>query len=242
MSQPLYANLARDLQAEIVGGKMPPGSVLPSEHELAATHGVSRQTVRAALNVLEREGLVERRRGAGTYVQLPRPPRGFGQSVLTTEALINYASNTRRVVQKSEEIVVDKVLARQIGLDPGSRWIRLVSKRVDPSKPERPICVSYGYVDASLATICDYLDDETTALCDLLAQHCGVHVEVIEQEMQGAVVSEEISELIVAPEGFPALQMTRRYRDASGWIFLVSISIHPADRFAYRMKLERSEL
>jgi DNA-binding GntR family transcriptional regulator len=240
MSNQLYSNLARDLHTAISAGVHRPGSMLPGEHELAATHGVSRQTVRAALNLLERDGLVERRRGAGTFVLAPRPPSGFGQSVLSTEELIHYASDTRRVVRSAETIVADKDLASGAGVQPGSRWLRLINTRIDPSNPEKPICVSYAYIDASLSAIGEHLGDEKTALCDLIAQFCGVQVDTIEQEMQGALISKDIEELVSAPLGSPALRILRRYRDVRGWAFMTSISIHPADRFAYRMKLERS--
>lgn len=240
MAEPRYANLARDLQAAIIAGRHQPGSLLPGEHELAGIHGVSRFTIRAALDLLERDGLIERKRGAGTRVLAPRPPGGFGQSVHSIGALIMYARDTRRVVRSVAEIVVDTALAGLLGVAPGSRWLQLTSLRIDPASPDRPICWSESYVAASLAAVTEYLSDETTALCDLLASHCGVAVESIEQELQGVVVPAALADGLAAAPGAPALQITRRYRDASGSLFLVTIGVHPSDRFAYRMKLDRA--
>lgn len=240
MNEHLYSNLARDLHTAISLGTYKPGTMLPGEHELAAAHSVSRQTVRAALNVLERDGLVERRRGAGTVVLPPRPLAGFGQSILSTDELIHYAADTKRIVRNMETIVSDRELADSVGLAPGSKWIRLFSTRIDPSRPTKPICASYAYIDATLSNVTEHLHDEKTALCDLISSFCGVQVDTIEQEMQGTLVSGNIAELIAAPASSPALRILRRYRDVSGWAFMTSISIHPADRFAYRMKLERS--
>jgi GntR family transcriptional regulator len=56
------------LRERIRQGHFAPGKQLPPENELAATYGVSRATVRAALANLQREGAVVRRQGAGTYV------------------------------------------------------------------------------------------------------------------------------------------------------------------------------
>lgn len=56
------------LKEQIREGRFAPGKQLPPENELAATYGVSRATVRAALANLQREGAVVRRQGAGTYV------------------------------------------------------------------------------------------------------------------------------------------------------------------------------
>jgi GntR family transcriptional regulator len=56
------------LREQIREGRFAPGEQLPPENELAASYGVSRATVRAALANLQREGTVVRRQGAGTYV------------------------------------------------------------------------------------------------------------------------------------------------------------------------------
>ncbi len=240
MTEPLYANLARDLQTAISSGRHAPGSLLPGEIELAESHGVSRATVRAALSLLEREGLVERRRGAGTRVLEPRPGAGFGQSVLSIEELSHYARDTRRVVQTVRTVVVDRELAAQIGIAAGSRWLRIQNLRIDPARPKRPICASEAYIAHELSSVRHHLSDETTALCDLLAMHNGVRLDGIEQEMQGALVPEELAGPLASEPGAPALRILRRYVDASGWVFLVSVGLHPADRFAYRMRLDRS--
>ncbi|MEC5293418.1 GntR family transcriptional regulator [Aurantimonas sp. C2-6-R+9] len=241
MTEPLYANLARDLHAAITSGIHQPGSKLPGEHELAAMHSVSRATVRAALSLLEGNGLVERRRGAGTLVLEPRPPAGFGQSVLSMEELIHYARDTRRIVRSVENLVADKSVAASIGATPGSRWLRIASIRVDSARPRKPICASFAYIDEGLSEVRDHLADETSALCDLLSRNCGVHVKNIKQELQGAIIHDALAEQLYVLVGSPALRILRHYRDAAGWIFMITVSLHPADRFAYRMQLDRCE-
>lgn len=69
---PLYHQLAELLADRIRGGEYPPGSRIPSEHQLAAACGIGRPTARQAIDVLVRRGLVARRRGSGTYVREPR--------------------------------------------------------------------------------------------------------------------------------------------------------------------------
>jgi GntR family histidine utilization transcriptional repressor len=65
---PLHAQIRRAIAAPILSGAWPPGRRVPSEHELTARFGVSRMTVNRALASLAGEGLVERRRKAGTVV------------------------------------------------------------------------------------------------------------------------------------------------------------------------------
>ena len=73
-----YLQLAALLRESIQEGKLKPGEKLRSENELTAAYGCSRQTVRHALSLLEEEGLLARRRGSGTYVNIPRVEWGVG--------------------------------------------------------------------------------------------------------------------------------------------------------------------
>ena len=73
---PAYLQLARGLRERIEGGALAPGSALPAERELAARLGVSRATLRQALEVLGEAGLVRRQRGSGTFVRVPEVPGG----------------------------------------------------------------------------------------------------------------------------------------------------------------------
>lgn len=68
---PLYRQLADILMEAVHGGDYPPGSRIPSEPQLAKEYGIGRPTVRQAIDVLVRKGMLERRRGSGTYVRRP---------------------------------------------------------------------------------------------------------------------------------------------------------------------------
>jgi GntR family transcriptional regulator len=70
---PLYQQLADDLSARIDVGEYAPGARIPSEHELAARYLLGRPTVRQATEVLVRRRVLERRRGAGTFVREAPP-------------------------------------------------------------------------------------------------------------------------------------------------------------------------
>lgn len=66
---PLYQQLAELLSRDIVSGSLPPGARLPSEPELSRRHRIGRPTVRQATELLVQRGLIERRRGSGTFVR-----------------------------------------------------------------------------------------------------------------------------------------------------------------------------
>lgn len=66
---PLYMEIAKELRKRISSGVYAPGEQLPSEPELASQFGVSRGTLREALSVLEKEGVIRRRHGIGSFVE-----------------------------------------------------------------------------------------------------------------------------------------------------------------------------
>ena len=80
---PLYAQLMDQIRTDIRRGVYAVGSRIPPEHELEINYGVSRVTVRRALQELTAEGLLERKQGKGTFVSSPRAeirerrPQGF---------------------------------------------------------------------------------------------------------------------------------------------------------------------
>ncbi|KAA0927141.1 GntR family transcriptional regulator [Streptomyces apricus] len=71
--QPLYARIASELLGALRDGTIAPGERLPGERQLATRFGASRETVRQALDILRRDGLVSTDR-RGTHAELPGPP------------------------------------------------------------------------------------------------------------------------------------------------------------------------
>ena len=70
--EPAYRRIQRTIRRRIESGHLRPGDLVDSERELARTYQVSLMTARHALADLAREGMVERRHGAGTFVAPPK--------------------------------------------------------------------------------------------------------------------------------------------------------------------------
>ena len=91
--QPKYQILADRLRKEIAEGVFRDGQALMTEEELRLRFGVSRQTVRQAIALLEDDGLVDRRRGSGTYVRHgPRKRQGLLRVGVLTSYITDYIS------------------------------------------------------------------------------------------------------------------------------------------------------
>lgn len=68
-----YRQIADDIRADIVSGRLPAGARVPGENALMERYSVARMTARQALAVLREEGVVDVRRGAGTFVRASSP-------------------------------------------------------------------------------------------------------------------------------------------------------------------------
>jgi|SRR5882757_6327552 len=84
----LSDTLAARVEQQICSGISQPGDNLPSEREMAATHAVSRATVRDAMAKLEHRGLVLRKHGVGAVVLRPDPPVDWRARALAAEASV----------------------------------------------------------------------------------------------------------------------------------------------------------
>ena len=84
--RPAYAQVADALRAEIRGGRVPPGSQLPSYEALMRKYGVSITVVRSAVRELKTEGLVYTHQGKGAFVRDPLPEPGEAPGDQPSEA------------------------------------------------------------------------------------------------------------------------------------------------------------
>jgi GntR family transcriptional regulator len=132
---PLYAQLESILAAEVAAGALPPGSRLPNEEQLVKQYGVSRTTVRQTIQNLVRRGLIEVRRGKGTFVLEPKIRQeltelsGFVEDM---QALGRHAS--ARLLDK-QIIPASEAVARQLAISAGTAVVRIQRVRLADNAP-----------------------------------------------------------------------------------------------------------
>lgn len=235
-----YISLARELIHDIGSGKHAVGSTLPSEVELSGIYGVSRTTVRSALQMVQDLGLISRRKRAGIRIEAAKPRHSYAQSLSNIEELMQFATVTERHVQTITEAVCDEELASRLGCAPGQRWMKVELIRVNPDNPELPLCWTDVYLDPVIgAGIREQLHQNSGLICEMVEEKYSRFVAEVRQEIRAIVMTEPMAEKLAAKTGGPALEVTRHYVDQQGIVFEVSVSISPADRFTYALKLNR---
>jgi GntR family transcriptional regulator len=127
---PLHTQLATLLRSRIQEHELRPNTQLPSERELCDAHGVSRITVRNALNELLHEGLVYTAVGKGTYVadwalrEELQPLSSFSEDLARRGLEVSSRVLEARIVPASYE------MAEQLQVPPGAEVVRLYRQRL----------------------------------------------------------------------------------------------------------------
>jgi GntR family transcriptional regulator len=147
MTEPMYQQIAQKLRAKIENGELGPGAQLPTELELREEHNASRNTIRDAIKVLIREGLVTTQPGRGTFVPdaidpfvttlTTDPTTGFGggegvsyqSEVMASQRKPSYSQ------PQVEMQFADPVVARHLQVEEGSQVVSRHQRRFIDGKP-----------------------------------------------------------------------------------------------------------
>jgi DNA-binding GntR family transcriptional regulator len=235
---PLYVQLAQTIGDRITKGDYPVGSLLPTEAELGTSFGVSRYTVRQAIQHLRNQGLVSARKGVGTRVHAISTEASYTQSMRSLGELLQYATETRLDVTCVEEVVARGALAEALGCRPKKPWIRVAGVR-HGAAGEPPHCFNEVFIDDAYRSIADEASTLRTAIWALIETRFGETVVEVDQEIEATLLDPEMARLLAAEAGSPALKFTRRYYVTGRRLVELSVSVHPADRFSYRMTIRR---
>jgi GntR family transcriptional regulator len=211
------------------------GTAIPSERQLSADLGVSRLTLRAALDELAREGYLVRRRGSGTYVQHPK----IAQELTIT----SFSDDMRRrgMVPDSRTIGLDNVhagpqAARALNLSPSERVFRIRRLRLADGAP---MALETLHVPVSLVPGLTAAQLEHASWYELLEQRYGVVISSGLQTIEPTVTNDEESELLAVPLHSPAFLFERTSQTREGRTVEFVRSIYRGDR--YRLVAELSQ-
>lgn len=233
---PYYYQLKVILSEEITSGALAAGTQLPGEHELCAFYDVSRTVVRQALNELYYEGLVERRRGKGTFVARPKLPEGLMSDLAGLHADVTARGQTldTRVLALRTVPAIAPV-AERLGLGSGEAVVELERLRhVDGV----PWVVVVTYLPAALVPGLEARDlGGDASLYRLLADEYGLPVTAALRTVEATVAGERDARLLDVDEGSPLLVLRSVTMTAGDRPFEYFVAHHRGDRSAFTVYL-----
>jgi GntR family transcriptional regulator len=225
------------LRDRILSGAIAFGAKLPTEHELAGYHGVSRVTVRRALGELARERLIERRRSAGTRVIYRPSPAPITADI--SGVLANLADMGRRTAVKllSFDYVPAKgAVAQALGAAPDQLLQRSVRVR---SIDGLPFSYLTTHVPESVSVTFTRQELAARPLLELL-ERAGVKVEHARQRISAGLATPDVAETLVVRTGSPLIELVRVVYDQSGRGVEHLHALYRPDRYAFEIDLVRS--
>jgi GntR family transcriptional regulator len=132
---PLYAQVENVIIERIDNGSLPVGSRLPSEDSLVQEHAVSRTTIRAAIQSLVQRGLVQIRRGKGTFVTQPKITQELTELTGFVEDMEALGRRPTAKVLDQRIVAADELVARRLALRQGTSVVRIQRVRLADGKP-----------------------------------------------------------------------------------------------------------
>jgi GntR family transcriptional regulator len=203
------------------------GEAIPAERQLGVDLGVSRLTVRAALDELVREGYLVRRRGAGTFVAEPKVAKGTDVTSFSDDMRM------RGLVPASRTLDLRSIPA-------GARLGRIL--HVSPSEPVlsvkrlrladgEPMAIELLHVRQSLVPGLNAEDLEQSSFYDLLGSRYEVEIIGGTQTVEPTVTNDEESAVLGVPLHSPALLFERVTRASTGDVVEFTSSTYRGDRY-----------
>lgn len=199
---PLYQQLQRALREAIADSRLAADEALPAERDLAEEFGVSRITVRKALDALVGEGLLIRRQGAGTFVA-GRVEKSFSKLSSFSEDMISRGRRPESVWLSRSSGVVTPDESLTLGLSPGTTVYRFNRIRyADGSPMALEFSTVPGFCLPSEAVVQE-------SLYEALDAHAARPVRAL-QRLRAVLFTADRARLLGVPDGSPGLFIERR--------------------------------
>jgi|SRR6516164_1595255 GntR family transcriptional regulator len=226
---PKYAQVIDELRRRIESGEYPPGSLLPSEHQLSDEFQIARPTVVRALRVLRQDGWIETQQGKGSFVR-GRPALAGLESPRTGEQALNRDESREPgdLIEAGPAAPPARVAALL-----GTAWKGevLARRRVVRQDGEASELVTW-WVPATVAEGTDLASDEPLhgGVRGHLSRRKGIRVDHVLEQVTARHPTSAEAKLLGVGKSAPMLAMYVAARDAAGEPVLVLEVVMPGDR------------
>lgn len=238
--QARYIQIAEELRGQIASGQYPMGGRIPAENELAESLGVSRPTVRQALDLLAREGRLVRVKGSGTFVSQPK---------LVHEST-SFVTGYREESRKKNRILRTKVVCLQtqkagervgdaLKITQGETVARLVRIRnLENLYSNAPVVYTTLYVPLKLFPEMPELDFTDASFYEALDRR-GLSVVHASRKLEVVMPPAEVAAGLGITPFEPTAFITSQGYTQSGQVIEYTESYYPASRSSFQIEINR---
>jgi DNA-binding GntR family transcriptional regulator len=228
---PLYFQVAQQIEGAIQDGQLAPGDRIANEVALADQLGLSRPTVRQAIQTLVDKGLLVRKRGVGTQV-LNAPIRRTVELTSLYDDLTRSGLRPTTTVLALELVDAEEPARQRLNVSSGELVWRLERLRAIKGEPLALMC---NYVPATVTDLAR-VDLERTGLYEHFRAQ-AINLRVAHQVIGARTVDTREAKLLGGRKGDPVLTMERTSYDDQGRAVEYGLHLYRPDRYAYETTL-----
>jgi len=224
-STPVYKQIQSAIRKRIDSGDLKPGHAVASERELARIHKVSLMTARHALAGLEREGVVERRQGAGTFVATPKIH--FNKLMSYTEHMSSRGLNPRTRVLSARIVEQETEVAARLGLPATTSLVKIERLR---ETGDDPFALETCYLPAMQFAELVNAPLGRSSLFSILKHDYGVDLAYADEEVDATAAENDIADLLHVRRGAPVLRIRQVIYSTQGKATMYGMGFYRSER------------
>lgn len=234
----LYYQLV-DILKEQIENSMLAHEKLPSERELEKKYGVSRITVRLALQELETEGYIYRQHGKGTFVSdLSKTTTDLAGAYSFTEQMKKLGRYPETIVLSFKQIEARKKIASALNVPLGETVFELKRLRL---ADREPLMVETSFLPVKLFLSLTKEQVENKPLYNIFSEDFSQRIRLADEEFYASIASKEDSEALQVTIGAPVLHLVRSTYNMKNEVIEYTLSVARADQFHYKVRHIRNE-
>lgn len=222
---PAYRQIQATILKRIESGQLKTGDAVDSERELAKIHQVSLMTARHALTALEREGMVHRRRGAGTFVAPPKIH--FNKLTSFTEQMAVRSLAACSKVLSFGLVDNEQEVAARLSLAANSRLLKLERLRL---AADEPFAVETCYLPADEFSGLSRSAVARGSLFSIMEGTYGIQIAYADEEMDATAASPATANLLKVARDEPLLRIRQVIYSTKGKATLYVLGLYRSDR------------
>lgn len=233
---PLYAQIEDSLVQRIASGVLPPGGQLPTEESLIAEFAVSRTTIRMTVQRLVQRGLVEIRRGRGTFVAQPKLTQELTELTGFVEDMTTHGRVASARVLGKQLVAASDAVARSLAVEPGASVVQILRVRLADGTP---LSFDETYLPEKLGRKVMGADLTVEPIFTLLEQRFNTPLLDAEYQLEASVAEPTTASALRVTVGSPIFLIERTSFSADGRPVDYEKLHYRGDHIRFRTRLPR---
>lgn len=213
-----------------------PGDRLPTEMELQKRFGVSRITVRNAVDELALKGLVVRKPALGTFIAKPKIEQELRRLTGFVEDMEAIGLEASANVVKIESVTADLHVATRLGLSPGTKLTYIERVRLGNKEPLSLDCT---WLPAHIGERVVHEDLKSKPIFSLLEDQYGIPLGEADYVIEACLASKHVAKHLLIPQGSPVLLIERTTYARNGTPIDYEKLHYKGDRMRWQVKVPR---